>query len=68
MGVLSRYRQKKEWKSIETLFGATSSPGVATFCPRKTAQLNQEWFDAKVEATVKRNMYVDDMMKSASAT
>ena len=30
--------------------------------------MNQEGFDAKVEAKVKRSMYVDDMMKSAGAT
>ena len=36
------------------LFGATSSQSVANFCPRKTAQLNQEGCDAKVEAKVKQ--------------
>ena len=38
---------------VKHLFGATSSPSVANFYPRKTPQLNQEGFDAKVEATVK---------------
>ena len=50
------------------MFGATSSPSVANFCLRKTAQLYQEEFDAEVVETVKRNMYVDDMMKSTSTT
>lgn len=50
------------------LFGATSSPSVANFCLRKTAELHREEFDAEAVETVKRNMYVDDMMKSASNT
>ena len=49
------------------MFGATSSPSIANFCPRKTAQLHQEEFDVEVVETVKRNMYVDDM-KSTSTT
>ena len=52
---------------VKHLFGAISSPSVPNFCLRKTAQLNQEGFDAKVEATMKRNIYVDVMMKLASA-
>ena len=39
---------------VKHLFGAISSPSVANFYPRKTPQLNQEGFDAKVEATVKQ--------------
>ena len=39
---------------VKHLFGSTSSPRVANVCPRKTAQLNQEGFDAKVEATRKQ--------------
>ena len=39
---------------VKHLFGATSLPSVANFCPRKTAQLNQEGLDAKVEATAKQ--------------
>ena len=42
------------YRMVKHLFGATSSPSVANVCPRKTAQLNQEGFDAKVEATVKQ--------------
>lgn len=30
--------------------------------------MHQEEFDAEVEETMKRNMYVDDMMKSTSTT
>ena len=52
---------------VKHLSGAISSPSVPNCCLRKTAQLNQEGFDAKVEATMKRNIYVDVMMKLASA-
>ena len=44
----------QEYQMVKHLFGATSLPSVANFCPRKTAQLNQEGFDAKVEATAKQ--------------
>ena len=44
----------QEYRMVKHLFGATSLPSVANFCPRKTAQLNQEGFDAKVEATAKQ--------------
>ena len=47
-------RKMQEYRMGKHLFGATSSQSVANFCPRKTAQLNQEGFDAKVEAKVKQ--------------
>ena len=50
------------------LFGATSSPSVANFCLRKTVDLHHEEFDSVVVETVKRNMYVDDLMKSINNT
>ena len=53
---------------VKHLFGATSSPSVANFCLRKTAQLHQEEFDKEVIETVNRDMYVDDIMKSTSTT
>ena len=56
-------KRMEEYQMVKHLFGATSSPSVANFCPRKTAQLNQEGLDAKVEVKMKRNMHVDDMMK-----
>ena len=61
-------KEMEEYRMVKHLFGATSSPSVANFCLRKTAQLYQEEFDAEVVETVKRNMYVDDMMKSTSST
>ena len=44
----------QEYRMVKHLFGATSSLSVANVSPRKTAQLNQKGFDAKVEATVKQ--------------
>ena len=61
-------KEMEEYRMVKHLFGATSLPSVANFCLRKIAQLYQEEFDAEAVETVKRNMYVDDMMKSTSAT
>jgi len=62
--------EMEEYRIMKHLpvFGVTSSPSVTYFSLRKTAQLHQEEFDAEVVETVKRNMYVDDLMKSTSST
>ncbi len=53
-----------EYKMVVHLFGAKSSPSVANFALRKTAEENRN--NASVEAvnTVLRNFYVDDCLKS----
>ena len=61
-------KDMEDYRMVKHLFGATSSPSVANFCLRKTAQLHQEEFDAEAVETVKSNMYVDDMLKSTSTT
>ncbi|PFX11928.1 hypothetical protein AWC38_SpisGene24191 [Stylophora pistillata] len=61
-------KEMKEYPMVTHLFGATSSPSVANFYLRKTAQSYQEDFYKEVIETVNRNMYVDDMMKSTSTT
>ncbi|PFX13875.1 hypothetical protein AWC38_SpisGene22013 [Stylophora pistillata] len=61
-------KEIKEYPMVKHLFGATSSPSVANFYLRKTAQSYQENFYKKVIETLNRNMYVDDMMKSTSTT
>ena len=53
---------------VKHLFGATSSPSIANFCLKKTAELHGEELEAEAEETVKRNMYVNDMMKSTGST
>ena len=60
--------EMEEYRMTRHLFGATSSPSVANFCLRKTAELHQDEFNPVAIETVKRNMYVDDMMKSAKET
>ena len=60
--------EMEEYRMTRHLFGATSSPSVANFCLRKTAELHQEEFDSLAVETVKRNMYVDDLMKSLNDT
>ena len=52
--------EMKEYRMVRHLFGATSSPNVANFCLRKTADDHQDEFDPSVLDTIKRNMYVDD--------
>ena len=49
------------------LFGATSSPSCANFCLKKTASIYQAEFDPVTAQIVKKNMYVDDLMKSVSS-
>lgn len=51
---------------VKHLFGAMSSPSVANFCLRKTADLYGVELDAEAEEIVKHKQCVDDMMKSMS--
>lgn len=46
------------------LFGAVFSPSCACYALRKTADDNAHNFPAEVTDTVKRNFYVDDLLKS----
>ena len=50
------------------LFGATSSPSCTAFCLRKTATDNRDDFSSEAVATVSKNIYVDDCLKSVSST
>ena len=45
------------------IFGATSSPAVATFALHKTAADNADFFSSEAVETVKRSFYVDDCLK-----
>ena len=53
-----------EFQMMVHLFGATSSPSCANFALRKTADDNIEHFCQDITDTVKRNFYVDDLLKS----
>ena len=45
------------------LFGGASSPSCATYAVKRSTDGNKD-FDAVTIATVKRNFYVDDCLKS----
>ena len=49
------------------LFGATSSPSCCNFALRKAAEDHQEEFGQDAARTLKRNFYVDDLLKSYRA-
>ena len=59
-GELIEYRMKVH------VFGNTSSPAVATFCLRKTAELGEEEFGSDAKEFVHNNFYVDDGLKSVT--
>ena len=46
------------------LFGNTSSPAVATFCLRKSAQEAEAQFGSDAREFVEKNFYADDGLKS----
>jgi hypothetical protein len=53
-----------EYRMTKHVFGAKSSPSIADFCVKKTAELESEGIERDVVKTVKKNMYVDDLMTS----
>ena len=53
-----------EYHMTKHVFGAKSSPSMADFCVKKTAELESDGIERDVVNMVKRNMYVDDLMKS----
>lgn len=55
-----------EFQMLSHVFGATSSPSIAGFALRRTAEDNRENFDVNVVNSVYRNFYVDDFLKSVS--
>ena len=52
-----------EYRFVKHFFGAASSPSVASFCLKKTAVIDKGK-DPEVENVIKRNIFVDDLMKS----
>ena len=57
-------KEPEEYQMLVHLFGGASSPSRANYALKKTAEGNKEDFDAVTIATVKRNFYVDDCLKS----
>ena len=56
-----------EYRIVKHLFGPTSSPSVVNLCLKKTAEMDGGW-NSEVANVIKRNMYVDDLMKSTETT
>ncbi|KAK5866387.1 hypothetical protein PBY51_020583 [Eleginops maclovinus] len=55
-----------EHKMLVHIFGATSSPSVATFALQKCATDFEEEFCQEAARTVKKKFYVDDCLKSTT--
>ena len=53
-----------DYSIVKHLFGARSSPSIANFCLEKAADLETESIDTETVESVKKNLYVDDIMKS----
>ena len=56
-----------EYRMVKHLFGTTSSPSVVNLCLKKTAEVDGGW-NSEVANVIKRNMYVDYLMKSTETT
>ena len=50
------------------LFGATSSPSVANFCLKRTAEIHKKEFSSEAVDSLLRSFYMDDLLKSTSST
>jgi Pao retrotransposon peptidase len=56
--------QLEDYQMTVHLFGATSSPSCANFALRATAKDNEDKFGKMAADTLRKNFYVDDMLKS----
>ena len=56
----------EEYQMCVHLFGAASSPSCVIFALKQTAVDNGQKFCIKAADTLRRNLYVDDMLNSAS--
>ena len=57
-------KEPEEFKMVVHLFGATSSPSCSTYALKRTAKDNVTSYSSEAIATVERNFYVDDLLKS----
>ena len=57
-------KQPVEHQMTVHLFGATSSPSCCSYALKRTASDNQQEFSEEIIATLNRNFYVDDCLKS----
>ncbi|KAM4561412.1 uncharacterized protein V3H82_015431 [Fundulus diaphanus] len=59
-------KELAEFKMKVHIFGATSSPSVATYAMQKCAADFEDEFGQEAAITVKKNFYVDDCLKSVA--
>lgn len=59
-------KELTEYRTKVHVFGNTSSPAVATFCLRKTAEVGEQEFGSDAKDFVYNNFYVDDRLKSVA--
>ena len=60
--------EPEEYVMTVHIFGATDSPCAANSALKKTAEDNEASFDLETTRTVKKNFYVDDLLKSLNTT
>ena len=58
----------EDYKMLVHIFGAKSSPCCANKALSMTAQDNERKYSPEVNRTVRRNFYVDDVLKSVPST
>ena len=59
-------KKAEEYCMTAHLFGAVSSPACANYTLQHTADDNEDNYGTEVANTLRRNFYVDDVLKSAS--
>ena len=57
----------QELRMTRHLFGATSSPSCANYALRRTGEDHRDGFGEEVVETLKRNFYVDDVVKATAS-
>ena len=61
-------KEPEERQMMVHLFGGIWSPSCATFALQRTAEDNKAHFKDDVVSTVKKNFYVDDLLKSVKSS
>ena len=59
-------KEAEEYCMTVHLFGAVSSPACANYAHKRTADDNEDEYGPEAANTLRRNFYVDDVLKSAS--
>ena len=59
-------KEAEEYCMTVHLFGAVSSPACANYAYKRTADDNEDEYGPEAANTLRRNFYVDDVLKSAS--